>query len=322
MNKDEIQKWHGTPNCKCVVCGKDMYIRPNRIKRAKHGVTCSKECSSKNRSKWFSGAGNHQFGLKEDLNSSFKGWKRITNYGYIKVHKKDHPFCDYRGMVFEHRLVVEENAEKFEPFYFIEINGKKYLRKEYEVHHKNEIKTDNRIENLVIVTKSEHRSIHNLESKILRCRNGQIKKFLKSGVPIPVGIKLFKNGIVPVRKTEGASCFDCFASEAVVVPKRSRSKIGLGFGLELPYLYEAVIRPRSGLSAKGIDCPIGTIDEDYKSEICAILVNNTDEDFKVEIGDRICQMKIQSYEKITFMQVDELSETERGSGGFGHTGSR
>ena len=73
MNKDEIQKWHGTPNCKCVVCGKDMYIRPNRIKRAKHGVTCSKECSSKNRSKWFSGAGNHQFGLKEDLNSSFKG---------------------------------------------------------------------------------------------------------------------------------------------------------------------------------------------------------------------------------------------------------
>jgi dUTP pyrophosphatase len=49
-------------------------------------------------------------------------------------------------------------------------------------------------------------------------------------------------------------------------------------------------------------------------------VNNTDEDFKVEIGDRICQLKIQSYEKITFMQVDELSETERGEGGFGSTG--
>ena len=71
---------------------------------------------------------------------------------------------------------------------------------------------------------------------------------------------------------------------------------------------------------KGIDTAIGTIDEDFKSEISAILINNSDSDFKVNIGDRICQMAIRPYERYEFEVVDELSETARGEGGFGSTG--
>lgn len=317
---DEYWKWHGTPNCKCTVCGRSMYIRPNRLRRIKHGITCSRECASRNRSVWFRGKGNHQFGLKESLNASFKSWTRISRYGYILVHKKDHPFCSSDGMVFEHRLVVEENADLFNPKYFVEIDGKKYLKKEYDVHHKNEVKADNRVENLSVVTRAEHTRLHNLEREIVRNRKGQIVAFEKKGTPIPIGVKLFGNGKIPVRKTAGASCFDCYANEAVLIPKGTRAKVGLGFGLELPYCFEAVIRPRSGLSLKGIDCPVGTIDEDYKSEICAILVNNSGEDFAVNVGDRVCQIAVRKYEKFSFTAVDELSETQRGDGGFGSTG--
>lgn len=317
---DEYWKWNASPNCKCVVCGKEMYVRPNRLKKSKHGVTCSLECSSKNRSKWFRGEGNHQYGLKEELNSSFKSKRRISNYGYVLVHMKDHPFCDCQGMVKEHRLVIEENADLFDDKFFTVINGKKYLKKEYEVHHINEIKTDNRIENLAVVTKSEHRAIHNEQHQIIRKRNGKISAFIKKGESIPIGIKLYNGGKVPVRKTAGAACYDCFANETACIPSGGRSKIGLGFGLELPYMFEAVIRPRSGLTLKGIDSAIGTIDEDFKSEISAIVINNSDSDFKVNIGDRICQMAIRQYERYEFEIVDELSETVRGEGGFGSTG--
>lgn len=172
---DEYWKWHGTPNCKCVVCGKDMYVRPNRIKRVKHGITCSKKCDSVNRSLWFRGKENHQFGLKEDLNSSFKSWEKTTHYGYIKVHKKEHPFCDCNGFVFKHRLIVEENAENYDSKYFVEINGKKYLKPIVEVHHINENKKDNRIENLMPLTKEEHISLHNKLKEIIRNeKNGRI----------------------------------------------------------------------------------------------------------------------------------------------------
>lgn len=307
-------------NCKCIVCGKSMYVKPSRLKRVKHGITCSKECENKNRSIWFSGNGNHQFGLKEDLNSSFKSFKRISNYGYVLIHKKDHPFCDKNGMVLEHRLVVEDNADKFDSNYFVEIDGKKYLKKEYSVHHKNEIKTDNRIENLMILSKGEHTSLHNLEKRIIRDRYGKIVDFLKKGTPIPIKIKLYNDGKLPVRKTTGASCFDCYANESALIKKGQRAKIPLGFGLELPYLFEAHIRPRSGLSLKGIDVVLGTIDEDFRAEISAVVINNSDEDFQIETGDRICQLAIRQYEKICFEVVDELNESNRGENGFGSTG--
>lgn len=135
--------------------------------------------------------------------------------------------------------------------------------------------------------------------------------------------KLIDGGKLPEYKTEEASCADCYARLAtpfITLPKNATTLINLGFALELPKGYEAVIRPRSGLSKKGIVIAYGTIDADYRGEVMACLTNNTGGDFDIKNLDRICQMKIQPTEQHEFIAVDELSETKRGKGGFGSTG--
>ena len=139
-----------------------------------------------------------------------------------------------------------------------------------------------------------------------------------------IKIKVFEGGKLPVYKTKGASCADCYArlegKDFIVIFPNERELIPLGFALELPEGYEAVIRPRSGMMSKGIDEAIGTIDSDYRGEVRACIINNTTQRIKIYNGDRICQMKIQESQQFSFKVVDELSETERGVGGFGSTG--
>ena len=105
--------------------------------------------------------------------------------------------------------------------------------------------------------------------------------------------------------------------ERIIVPT--------GLFLEIPIGYEAQIRPRSGLAfEKGItilNSP-GTIDADYRGEVCVILVNLSDENFVIKDGERICQMVIARHEIIEWESVKNLIKTERGSGGFGHTGKK
>lgn len=105
------------------------------------------------------------FGLIGDKNSSFKGKETISNLGYVLEYCPGHPKpCDRSTLgtrVRQHRLVIERNHTKFDPKYFKEINGWIVLKDEYDVHHINEIKTDNRLENLQILTKSEHTTLHN-----------------------------------------------------------------------------------------------------------------------------------------------------------------
>ena len=102
-----------------------------------------------------------------------------------------------------------------------------------------------------------------------------------------------------------------------------RKLIPTGLFIELPAGYEAQIRPRSGLAVKAgisvLNSP-GTIDADYRGEIKVILVNLSSETFVVTHGERICQMVVAKHESCKFVQVQELDETERGTGGFGHTG--
>ncbi len=98
-----------------------------------------------------------------------------------------------------------------------------------------------------------------------------------------------------------------------------------GLFIELPAGYEAQIRPRSGLAIKqGITClnSPGTVDADYRGEIKVILVNLSAEPVTIQHGDRIAQMVIQKVEKAAWLQVESINETQRGHGGFGHTGKQ
>jgi dUTP pyrophosphatase len=112
-------------------------------------------------------------------------------------------------------------------------------------------------------------------------------------------------------------------SEPVVLKPMERRIIPTGLFIELPEGYEAQLRPRSGLAIKKgvsvLNSP-GTIDADYRGEVCVILVNLSSEEFVIEDGERIAQMVIARYEQAEWQEVDVLEETERGAGGFGNTG--
>lgn len=114
-------------------------------------------------------------------------------------------------------------------------------------------------------------------------------------------------------------------SESRVLKPLERSIVGTGLFIELPIGYEAQVRPRSGLAAKKgitvLNAP-GTIDADYRGEIGVILVNLSNEDFIIENGERIAQLVIAKHDRAEWIQVNELTETSRGEGGFGSTGTK
>ncbi len=130
---------------------------------------------------------------------------------------------------------------------------------------------------------------------------------------------------LPAYETNGASGVDIRAwlNEPISLNSLERKLISTGLYIELPEGYEAQIRPRSGLAAKKglsiLNAP-GTIDSDYRGEIKIILVNLSDCLQWIENGERIAQMVISKYERVTWERAIELNVTDRGSGGFGHTG--
>ncbi|MBR6277478.1 MAG: dUTP diphosphatase [Bacteroidales bacterium] len=130
---------------------------------------------------------------------------------------------------------------------------------------------------------------------------------------------------LPEYKTPYSSGLDLCADldNDLILRPLQRVLVPTGLFLELPEGYEAQIRPRSGLALKNgitvLNSP-GTIDADYRGEIKVILINLSDSDFTIRSGDRICQMVIQRFEHIEFLEVENLNESDRGAGGFGHTG--
>ena len=112
-------------------------------------------------------------------------------------------------------------------------------------------------------------------------------------------------------------------SESVVLKPLERKLIPTGLYISLPEGYEAQMRPRSGLALKHgitlLNTP-GTIDADYRGEVGIIVLNASDKPFTIEDGERICQMVVKEYCRVEWNEVDSLDETERGAGGFGHTG--
>ncbi len=129
----------------------------------------------------------------------------------------------------------------------------------------------------------------------------------------------------PTYATAHAAGMDirAFVDAPVTILPMQRTLIPTGLFIELPEGYEAQIRPRSGLAINSgitmLNTP-GTIDADYRGEIKVIVINLGDAPFIVNSGDRIAQMVIAKYESVTWVNTDKLSESERGAGGFGHTG--
>lgn len=141
-------------------------------------------------------------------------------------------------------------------------------------------------------------------------------------------LKIFRmehNKFVPEYKTEGAAGMDLCAaiSEPITLKPLERYLVPTGLKIELEHGYEAQIRPRSGLSIKHgislINC-VGTVDEDYRGEVCVGVVNLSNEEYTIQPDERIAQMIIARVEQAKIEVVTELSETSRGEGGFGSTG--
>ncbi len=132
---------------------------------------------------------------------------------------------------------------------------------------------------------------------------------------------------LPAYATSGASGMDLKASidKDIVLQPLERTLVSTGLFIEIPEGFEAQIRPRSGLAIKqGLTClnTPGTIDADYRGEIKVILINLSNEAQTIHNGDRVAQMVIQKVEIINWLPVEELGETIRAAGGFGHTGKQ
>ena len=132
---------------------------------------------------------------------------------------------------------------------------------------------------------------------------------------------------LPEYATSGSSGMDlrAFLTEPMVMDPMERILVPTGLFIALPENWEAQVRPRSGLAIKqGITClnTPGTIDADYRGELKVILINLSNETQTIHDGDRIAQIVFQSVDKVTWQQVEQLDETKRGAGGFGHTGKK
>ena len=137
--------------------------------------------------------------------------------------------------------------------------------------------------------------------------------------------RLAHNKVLPEYKTDGAAGMDLSAAieNPITLKPLERTLVPTGLKIELEHGYEAQVRPRSGLSIKHgitlINC-VGTIDEDYRGELCVPVVNISNETYTIQPGERIAQMVIARVEQAKIEIVEELSDTERGVGGFGSTG--
>lgn len=132
---------------------------------------------------------------------------------------------------------------------------------------------------------------------------------------------------LPQYSTEASAGMDLRANleSDILLKPMERALVPTGLFLEIPVGFEAQIRPRSGLAVKNgitiLNSP-GTIDADYRGEVCIILVNLSKDNFVIKDGERICQMVIAKHEKAEWLSVEALISTERGVGGFGHTGKK
>jgi dUTP pyrophosphatase len=134
--------------------------------------------------------------------------------------------------------------------------------------------------------------------------------------------KLSSNAQIPVRASEKAAGYDLFAAYQVEIPKRGKALVGTDIAIAIPPGHYGRIAPRSSLASKfGLDVGAGVIDEDYRGHVMVLLFNHSDKDYTVQKGERIAQLLLERISTPPIVEVEELDTTQRGSGGFGSTGT-
>ena len=132
--------------------------------------------------------------------------------------------------------------------------------------------------------------------------------------------KLNPNAIPFSYSREQDACMDMYALEGTTILAGTTKIISTGIAVEIPQGYEGLVRGRSGLASKGITAHLGTIDETYRGDVGMIIANHTNADFKVEAGMRLAQFTVKPVYHIQLEEVEELSDTSRGSNGYGSSG--
>lgn len=303
-------------NVDCPVCHKKFHVKPSVLTKRKN-ICCSLACANKLRESTMLGDKNHQFGLKGELNSSFKSDFRITNYGYAAVRDILHPFRNGDDMVLVHRLIMEQHLIDTEPDspYLVNVDGysRLFLDPDVVVHHKDENKFNNTIDNLICMVLSDHTTIHNYTKHFQRSTDG---RFVKIN-----GVKKKTESPSLVKKNYQDAGLDIVSNENISINPKTSAIISTGLYIEIPENHVGLIWSRSGLSVKNnIEVGAGCIDASYRGEVKVHLYNYGDNIFEIKIGDRIAQLLTIPVNLNVYTDVDELSSTDRGAGGFGHTG--
>lgn len=308
-------KFMGKPNTACDICGKPYRLKPSHLAKIK--VTCcSKKCSAIYRQRLMSGEGNHQYGLIGELNASFRADWNFTTFGYIYLRFYNHPFKSKNKLIFAHRLIMEEYLRVNSPdnpnLVSVPNFPIKFLKPEIHIHHINENKLDNRISNLLCLTKSEHQALHSKQMQLERNKKGQ---FMKRGR------KKSENKKQLYKKRFSDAGLDVASNEDIIIPAGESRVVHTGLYLAIPEGHVGLLWSRSGLSVKNkIEVGAGCLDVEYRGEVLVHLYNLGDEDFTIHNGDRIAQLLTIPVNLETYEDVEELEETDRNSQGFGSTG--
>lgn len=308
----KLKEKNKIPNVECCNCKKAIYLKPSYIKKTKN-VTCSYECSYALRSLNYKGEGNHQWGLKGDLNASHKSDFSLSTYGYVYVLAPNHPKRNAANKVLFHRLVMEEYLKSINDLdNLIIIEGQYIISDDLIVHHKDENKLNNLIDNLELMSLSEHTTLHNIENSANKLRN-DIGRYLPG--EIKEG-KLYKANNLDAGQ-------DIFSNEEVVIEPHNSKLISTNLYISIPQQHVGLIWSRSGLSVKHkIEVGAGCIDIGYTGEVKVHLYNFGNEPYTVKNGDKIAQLLTIPINLHQYKKVDEFTpiESNRAEKGFGSSG--